>query len=229
MITIIHGDDLASSRSFFYEQKKKAQSPIFLEGEKATLTDIIQILEGGSLFGNAKTVFIENLISSKKSSKELESIMKLINTHHACEIYLWEGKKLTVKDISFFKEADVRLFKLPSVLFTFLENIKPSNASYQIGLFHKTLSTLNAELIFSMIVRQFRLLLSVSPDGKDEIEEVKKLASWQKGKLKRQARSFPQEKLLTSYQKLFTIDLEQKTGGSSLSLDRAIDFFLLSL
>ena len=39
----------------------------------------------------------KNLISSKKSSKELESIMKLINTHHACEIYLWEGKKLTVK------------------------------------------------------------------------------------------------------------------------------------
>lgn len=229
MITIIHGDDLASSRSFFYEQKKKARSPLFLEGEKVTLTDLIQVLEGGSLFENAKMVFIENLISSKKSSKTLNDLIGLINTHNTCEIYLWEGKKLNEKDLSLFKETDVRLFKLPTVLFTFLESIKPSNASYQIGLFHKVLSTLNAEFIFSMMVRQFRLLLSISSEGKEELEEIKKLAPWQKRKLERQASSFSEKKLLESYQKLFTIDLEQKTGASPLSLGHAIDFFLFSL
>lgn len=229
MITIIHGDDLASSRSFFYEQKKKAQSPVFLEGEKVTLTDLIQVLEGGSLFENTKKVFIENFISSKKSPKDIKDLIELINTHHAYGIYLWEEKKLNAKDLSFFKDADIKLFKLPTVLFRFLESIKPSNASYQIELFHKALSTLNAELIFSMMVRQFRLLLSVSSDGKQEIDEVKKLASWQKGKLERQARSFSGEKLLKSYNKLFVIDLEQKTGASPLPLDRAIDFFLFSL
>jgi DNA polymerase III delta subunit len=96
-----------------------------------------------------------------------------------------------------------------------------------IKLFHELKQNMEDELIFFMLIRQFRLMLG--QEGQDKIEEVKRMAPWQLGKLQKQARIFGVEKLKTAYQKLFEIDLGSKTGKIPYSLERSIDFFLADL
>ena len=81
-----------------------------------------------------------------------------------------------------------------------------------------------------MLQRQFRLLLAVSEENsKDSIDEITRLAPWQKSKLEKQARLFQVDKLLSIYKKLYQIDLAQKTGNLPFSLTASIDFLLADL
>ncbi|MCL4418153.1 MAG: hypothetical protein M1365_15950, partial [Actinobacteria bacterium] len=91
------------------------------------------------------------------------------------------------------------------------------------------LKTQEAEIIFFMIIRQFRLLISQTEESKSAIDEAKKLAPWQLSKFKRQLSFFDRSKLLTLYNKLFEIDLKHKTGKISFPLEKSIDFFLADL
>ena len=65
--------------------------------------------------------------------------------------------------------------------------------------------------------------------AKENAEEVKKLAPWQKGKLTRQASMFGLDNLKKTYKKLYKIDKSQKTGSSNLTLVQSIDFLLLEI
>lgn len=231
MITFIHGDDIVSSRKYFLEQRQKVADPFTFEGEKINLLDIIQILEGGGLFGDDRKIFIENFFSKRKPGSEFNSItLYLKNNSQTGDVYFWEGKEVSKKNLSIFPHCLVKTFKLPQTLFSFLDNIKPGNGKNLIILFHKTLPTTEVELIFYMLVRQFRLLLAVS-SGKEaeQIDEVKRLAPWQKSKLVKQSSYFTVDELKRIYQKLYQIDLAQKTGQSLLSLVQSIDFLLLGI
>lgn len=228
MLVILHGDDTATSRSYFITAKKKSSAPVTLEADQVTLTDLTQILTSGGLFGEAKDIFIESLLTKKKKSVELTAILALLNENASANIYLWEGKELDKKTLSQLKNAKPQLFKLPQSLFQFLDSIKPQNPN-SLKLFHQTLETVAPELIFAMIVRQFRLLLALSNSSENPIEEVKRMAPWQKDKLTKQAKLFGIPNLKEHYLKLYAIDLAQKTGKLPHDLTSAIDFWLLDL
>ena len=68
MITIIHGNDTASSRKYYIDQK--TADAFSFEGEKVSLTDLVQILEGGGLFSDSKKIFIDDFLSKRKQGKE---------------------------------------------------------------------------------------------------------------------------------------------------------------
>ena len=229
MITIIHGDDIASSRKYFIEQKSKNKDSIVFDGEKVTTSDILQVLDGGALFAETKLVFIEDFFSKRKPGKEFDDIISLVEKNDQASIYFWEGKTLTKRYTSLFKNSQIKVFNIPKDIFAFLENIYPKNLKSLI-LFHNTLKTNEVELIFFMMVRQFRLLLAISdPKAEKTIDEVKRLAPWQIGRLKRQAGYFSPSKLKEIYRKLYEIDLAQKTGNLPLSLTASIDLLLVSL
>lgn len=226
MITIVHGDDIVSSRKYFLEQKKGSDN--ILDGEKLTLTEAMQVFEGSSLFEEQKKIFIENFFK-RKSSLEFKQIQEIIDKNSkGSEIYFWEGKELTKSQVSLFKNTLNKLFKFPQSMFLFLDSLAPNKGREMITLFHKTLENTEAELIFFMLIRQFRLLLSLS-NGSGQIDEAKRLAPWQKGKLERQAKSFTEKKLKDIYAQLYEIDLGIKTGSLSLTLTQSIDMFLLNL
>lgn len=230
MITIIHGDDISSSRQFYLEQKQKSKNRIEFEGEKITLSELSQIIGGQSLFGEQKDVFIENFLSSKKSKDLKPMIDFLKNNHKNLNVFLWEKQQLTSASVTPFKDAIVKKFSLPQALFSFLDSIVPGNSTKSIKLFHETLESSKEEVVFFMLVRQFRLLLALSENSEDEqIDEFKRMVPWQKPKLAKQAERFGKDQLITNYKKLFEIDLGIKTGASSLPLTQSIDFFLLSL
>lgn len=233
MITIIHGTDTASSRKYFLTEKEKNFDALLLDGEKILLTDLVQIFEGGGLFEDNKTIFIENIFNKRRSRKkgtektktEFEILADYLQTQSTHNIFLWEGKELEKSSLNSFKTAIPRVFKLPQTLFIFLDNLKPGNKQL-IPLFHQTIAATEVEMIFFMLVRQFRLFLALN-NSNDPIDEVKRLAPWQKSKLSQQAAMFSEESLKKIYKRLFTLEVGQKTGTLASTLTVNIDFLLL--
>jgi len=230
MLTIIHGSDIAASRKFFLEEKEKIKGAELLKGSQINLTDLCQLLEGGGLFENSRSIFIDQFLSERKKSAERDAVISyLVEQAKNHAIFLWEGKELDKTTLSQFKQAAIKQFKLSSQLFTLMDAIKPKNGTQLVQLFHKSLETNDAEMIFFMLIRQFRILLALSEKSAKNITEVSRLAPWQKGKIERQVNLFEKDYLKQLYLKLFRIELGQKTGTLSSSLTSAIDFFLFEI
>ncbi len=230
MITIIHGEDIVSSRSAFLENKSQNKDAISLSGETVSFTELVQILEGGGLFQEEKHLFIEDLLSKRKKSEELKDMFTLFEKYQKnADITLWESKSLTKTFLSQFPKSKIEHFPLPQSLFQFLDALLPGNGKTAISIFHKTLATTDVNIILFMLVRQIRLLLAFKQFTESPIDEVKRMSPWQKGKLLKQAKAFTTEKLILLHKSLFELDLAQKTGKSALTLTQAIDFFLLQL
>lgn len=231
MITIIHGEDIVSSRRFFIDERKKSLHPITFSGDNLDLTDIAQAVEANSLFDIVnKEIFIEDLFS-KKQSQEFSGIVSYLQKHSRnVNIKIWESKELSKKQLNSFKGHQIKLFSLSKTLFVFLNELKPDNSKKLIHIFHKTLGNTEVELVFYMLIRQFRLLLAIFGESKtNQIDEIKNMQAWQKERLKRQASFFSEMQLKNTYNKIYDIEIAEKSGSSVLSLPQAIDFLLLSI
>jgi len=229
MILIIHGTDLASSRDYYSKEKDKVESPILIEGEGLTYDKIFQAAENKSFFDSKTTLAIENFFSKNKSnSTEFKKITEYLNSNKNLDIIFWESTEISKPNQTILKNSAVKVFSYPQVLFQFLDSLKPGNGEYLIKLVYELKKNMEIELIFFMIVRQFRLMISQLENG-GKIEEAKRLQSWQAAKFSKQSASFGKEKLKDLYDKLFEIDLAQKTGKLPYSMDKSIDIFLLDL
>ena len=228
MILLIHGNDLASSRDFYFAEKNKLTDVVILEGDGLTFDQLFQAAENKSLFGNEQTILVENYFTKNKSiAIETKKIVEYINSNKNLSLIFWEPTELSKTAQALLKSATVKTFSFPQTLFTFLDNVKPDNADSLIKLFHQLRQNMEPELIFFMLVRQFRIMLGI--EASDKIDEVKRMAPWQLSKMQRQAKMFGEAKLKNSYQKLFEMDLGLKTGKIPYSIDRSIDFFLAGL
>jgi hypothetical protein len=251
MLTIIHGSDTTQSRKYFSDEKNKTKDAILLDADQVNLTDLTQIFDGGGLFGETKYLFIEQLFTKRKKSADFKELLSFLEKHASEHtIIIWEGKELDRSSLNVWKKATVKDFKLAQTLFQFLDGLKPQNTTVLINLFHKTIATTEPEMVFFMLVRQIRLLLALSStpsrwdsltpstgkhmsdlnsDVTNPIEELVRIAPWQKSKLENQAKLFKLTHLLKLYDKLFQIELGQKTGTLPFPLVCAIDFFLLDV
>jgi hypothetical protein len=229
MITIIYGTNIAASRKYFADFKQNTPDALTFEGQKITMSDLTQAFESQGLFGGESQVFIEELLSKRKTSKELEQITSYLEKQSEQNtIVLWESKELTPKQISLFGKPTVKKFDIPKEVFAFLDNLLPGNAKQTITLFHNVLNAEEPEFVFFMIVRQFRMMLAILSEGEQQIDEIKRL-TWQKSKLIKQASAFGKNKLLAHYSQLFIIESGIKTGQLPGNLEQSIDMFLLSL
>lgn len=242
MLTLIHGSDTAASRKYFLDQKQQFADALLLDADKINLTDLAQVFEGGGLFGETKYVFIEQLITKRKKSGDFKDIVVYLEKNAADHtIVLWESKELEISATKTFKNATVRPFKLPQTLFVLLDSIKPGNGKTLVNLFRQSIESAEVEMVFFMLIRQFRLLLALSSnipsplngggesEKSQEIGELKRMAPWQKQKLQKQASFFSQEELLNIYNHLYNLEYAQKTGNLTAPLHSSIDFFLLEI
>lgn len=228
MITILHGDDIAASRNYYKTLQKK--DDLIFDGDRITLDDIKNVVQSTTLFNDTKTISIENFFSKRKPSKEMETIIeyvKISGKDH--DVIFWESKPLTKKTLSAFPNATIKVYTFPQSLFAFLEALQPENTKTLLQLYHQTLTHTEAEMILAMLTRQVRLLLAISEDAANPIEEMKRLAPWQKSKLLSQSRQFSLQKLQNLHSQLYALDVQSKTGGLSLPLSQSIDFFLASI
>lgn len=228
MITIIHGDDIASSRTYYKSLQKK--ETIIFDGEKVTVDEIQQAVQTTNLFGDEKSISLENFFSKRRASKEMDSITMFLKTvEKETQILFWETKILTKKPLGTFANPTIKTFSFPQSLFAFLDNLKPDNTKSLLKLYHQTREGTEAELIFFMIIKHIRMLLALTDISSDEIDELKRLAPWQKNKLVSQSRLFSINELKQLHAKLFDIEIKSKTGGLSLPLSQSIDFLLTTI
>jgi hypothetical protein len=245
---IIHGDDVASSRTFFLKQQEQFPESVTWEGDKITLTDLAQIFAGGGLFVEEKYVFVEQFITKQKKKAEFKELIAALEKYgREHTIVLWENRELDRGALMAFPSATVRPFKLPQALFTFLDSLRPGNGAQLVKLFHQAIETAEVEMVFFMLVRQIRLLLALSslranakqsqqdrhvanaPRDDVQIDEIKRMQPWQKGKLEKQAVMFDSEQLQQLYKQLFALEKGQKTGTLNAPLVQMIDFLLLAI
>lgn len=232
MIAIIHGDDISKSREYFNDLKQKHKDFVFFDRNKLTITDLVQNIEGSGLFGNTKAIFIEEFLAKlKKTDKDAKEILNfIIKNSKENTFVLWESKEILKRDLSIFKTALIKIFKLPKNIFLFLDNLQPNNSKKLLNLFHQALASgIKEELLLFMMQRQIRILLALSDPGEKSIDELVRLAPWQMSKLERQARLFDLGVLKKIYKKLYEIEIGQKTGSLNLSLSQSIDFLLLGI
>lgn len=231
MITIIHGEDIVTSRKFYIDERTKSEHTITFFGDNLNLTDLVQAIESNTLFNDAsKEIFIEDFFS-KKQSKEFNNIVSFLQKQSRdVNIKIWESKELSKKQLNSFKGHQIKLFSLSKPLFLFLNELRPGNNKNVIYLFHKTLESVEAELVFYMIIRQFRLFLAIFKNSQDnQIVEIRNMQPWQKARLQKQASFFTEVQLKNIFNKICNIEISQKTGTSILSLPQAIDFLLLEM
>jgi hypothetical protein len=229
MILIIHGNDIESSRNFYFEEKNKLSNPIIINGDGILFDSLFQAAENTNFFDDKKDILIENFfIKNKATSAEFKRIIEYINSNDKLSITFWESDEVSKTSLSLIKKATLKNFSLPQNLFAFLDGFKPGNSKELLSGFAENLKKSEAELIFFMIVRQFRIMLSLIR-SETPIDEVKRMAPWQLSKLERQAKLFGEDKLKEIYNKLLEIDLNSKTGKNSTSLKKSIDFFLSGL
>jgi DNA polymerase III delta subunit len=227
MVTILHGDNVVNSRKILLEKieesrKKGAKEIIRLNGASLDLTELKQAVESQSLFGLDKLVVIEGVLSRPKSKIKQDLIDYLKKVDDGANLILWEQKSLTKTQLKLFLKSTVIEFKTSTVIFKFLEAIRPNNSVLLVKLYQECLRNDSVETLFYMISRQIRMLL-MSMDN-----EIK-MPSWQVSKLKNQLENLGEEKVLSLHEKLIMTDEKIKTGKSNLGLKGELDLMLASI
>ncbi|MCL4360684.1 hypothetical protein M1555_05545 [Patescibacteria group bacterium] len=227
MLYLFHGDDTGASRAAYLAARAGRSEPDIrpLNGQSMTETDLVQALTSESLFGTERLILIENLFTAlgRKETLAKRFAAHLSRVSADESVFLWEAKELSAGLVRLLGSGvRVSLFKLPVLLFSFLDGIRQGGVKESVASLEKLLGHTPAELVFVMLVRRVRDLLLLR-DGK----KPSALQSWQIARLTRQADSFTMEKLVAMYQNLYEIDRSVKSGTTPFTSRELIEQFLI--
>lgn len=226
MIFIYSGEDNVTSRNVYLQHVEKLKAEglevVNLNGKEIKEENLEIFLGGRSLFGQTRALTIENLFSLTKS-KDKENIINKIIGFKDQEIVFWEEKDFAKADILKYPDFSIKNYKLPASIFSFLDKLYPGKVMENLQNFHLAIINSDAGYIFSMMIRQIRLLMLAKDD------ELTTMAPWQRAKLYKQAKVFDINKLKAIYLKLLEIDYQQKTSGTPYSLQGQIELLLAEI
>jgi len=221
MLTLLHGDNIAASRNELVAMKERAKDKELrdINGKDISESELRQAVESLSLFGNSICIVIENIFSSLGRKETLTKLYGAILTESSetVDIILWESKELGKTALQSVPKARVQAFKMPTVIFEFLDGITPNKMNIVLPLFEKTLDSVPIELIGYMLGVRIRQLIQVK-DGIDP----EKTSPWQRMRLTNQAKSFTMEKLLIMHKQIREIEFSVKTGSSPFTFAQLI-------
>lgn len=227
----LHGDNYPQSRgrldALTKELKNRGSKELIrLNGEKVKLEEIKQVLEAKSLFGGERLVIIENLLSAVVGRRKKEIIDYLLKEPYDSSCVLWEKKEIKGAILNKFRSKfKVEIFKIPAIIFKFLDELRPGNPQEIVGLLHQ-MNEKEPEMIFYMLIQRVRQLILVKDLGKEGLEG---LQGWQQARLLNQARKFELKQLLSFYHQLLESDYQQKTSQTPFSLFSTLDLLLINL
>lgn len=222
MLTIICGEDSATSRNYFYELKnnyKKQGSEIY-NIDSSQLTEITSWMgDSPSLFSQKKVFFTQGInkkISKKAPSKNLRIIEEIIKDKNI-ELIDWE-EEISARFLKIGNGVTVKEFKPNENIFKLLDSCYPGNIKQFLTQLHLLSETVEGGFIFIMLQRHIRNLLLLSLKL-----NVPKLAPWQAAKLKGQSSKWDTKKLLGFYESLHRIDVSTKTSTNPYSMTNSLD------
>ena len=212
-IIVIHGDNISKSfeRLSYYIKSAKGNK---LDIRKISPPDnLSEALTAVSLFGNDSLIVIKH--TNKKELKWLKENLNGIDN----DLILYEPSQLTRTILNFFPKAKIEEFKLPKLIWKFLDEFYPRNAKNTLKLLHTIIENEAVEPIIGLI--NWRLL-----DILTFIKNPEKIPydPWRIKKLENQSNKFTQVKVNKILEKLAKADYESKIGKADIitSLDLII-------
>lgn len=229
MIILIHGDDIESSRKILTDYKNKYSDAeiIVFDGSKLLLSDLVLACEASSLFQLSKVIVIENILVGGVTSQKVSLFDYLTNKEIQYPVFIWESRqidKLILK--KYFSSVKIYECQFPALMFRFLDSIGKISTKMIIEAFHQLLSQKDVEVIFAMLIRQWRLLIIAADIGMQGFPDM---PSWQANKFISQACVFKKEDLIKSYRQLLLIDYQRKKGQTPYTLIKLLDIFFTTL
>jgi DNA polymerase III delta subunit len=210
-IIVLHGDD---ERKLYDRLTKFVETAKSRSWEVAFLDDpnlsIQEQLSSPSLFGNERFFIVRDI--KRLGKKELEWIKNNSPDLSGNLIIYHEGYLPQSILKSLPKESKIEEFKLPVMLWNFLEGLSPGNSEKSVEKLHQLIEKEAPEFIFTLIAKLFRDLYWVKTDAVSL-----PYPSWRVGKLKAQSSKFTLDQLANIIEKLAEIDIKVKTSKSDLT------------
>ena len=219
-IILLHGDDTQRSyerlAKFIDEARKRKWKIVRISDNEKDVKDFVSSPE---LFGTKQFFILDGL---KNLSKKNLLWLKRDSQKIEANFIIYEQGLLSsalIKNLP--RGIRIEEFKIPKIIFRFLESVKPGNSKEVLKLLKELTKNKNLEFIFAMLSRHLRDLYWVKKSPSDI-----PYPSWRVLKLEKQASSFTTEKLRNFISKLSEIDIENKTSKSNLK--DVLDFILLT-
>lgn len=214
-IFLLHGEDTVKSyerlKKFIDTARKRSWEVVSLDDASSDFRDDLLAV---SLFGSERFFILRNI--KKFGKTESEWLAANQDKIAGNLVFYVEGKAGVTLTKNLPKNAVIEEFPMPILIWNFLDSIKKGNVKEVLKVLHKIVEKDPVERVFVLIFKLFRDLYWV----KKEPESIN-YQSWRVEKLKRQASLFTLQELEEIIASLAKIDIEVKTGQSSLlsSLD----------
>jgi DNA polymerase III delta subunit len=197
-IIILHGEDSIKS----FERLSK-----FIESAKKRGWEIItdEFPNTPSLFGNDRLIIYRDYkLLGKNDVKNFDRFDGTLVIYH-------EGILNQTFLKSLPKNTKIEEFKLPVILWNFLDGLYPENSVRSIKIFHQIIERDAPEFVITLMAKLFRDLYWVKTDP-----STLPYPSWRVGKLKSQSSKFTIENLKLIIENLSDIDIKVKTSKADL-------------
>jgi hypothetical protein len=240
LLFFLFGENIVQSRNKLQEliDENRVGKNVIRIDKCENKIDFNDAVESESLFEESKMVIFENFFKGKTPKWKTEIDFAKLESSNNIFVF-WDATDPNAalkRSILTAKKQNIYNFKLPSLLWVFLDGIASSvgNAymrslqEKQISTFRELCRTTDVDMIFLMMIRQFRLLILSKEEYKDYPSEYARL-TFQKYKLKSQAANFTNEGLLKAYKNLLEIEEHQKTGSGIYNFQMEIENFLINL
>lgn len=225
---IIHGEDIKKSYDRLMALQKKYKElglNIYLHPAAEILpTALRQELGSTDLFETKSLVIIYGLISLTKS-KNKDALIKTIQDNPNSQIILYEERELTATQLKSFPKAEIEVFKIPPVIFKFLETLRPGNQKEILTAYNRiVVQGTEPEFIFAMLTRQIRMLIQAK-----DLPSGLKTSPYAKKMFISQAQNFTMDQLINLHHHLYKIDKKIKTGNTPVETGSLVYHFLQSI
>lgn len=227
MLTIIAGEDTATSRQKLQELKEQYRQKGYSIDVVSTadIPDLLKNADGvTNLFGQESIYIAENVSSKYKGRAKTpyKEAVQLIAKSNSIHLIDWEEGK-SAYDLTTIKKIATTFYeaKPPKNIFELLDACFPGN----LDSFLKTLAIVNTSqdigFIYALLCRHVRKLYLASEGIIDS-----KTPPWQRGKLSFQAKKWDPKKLQKYYEGLARIDISMKTNTTPYDLRESIELLV---
>jgi len=218
-VIVLHGDD----EKRLYERLQKFIDVAHARSWEVSFIDeanqsFEEILSATSLFGSEQFFILKDV--KKLGKKEFSWLNKRYTELSGNLIIYYEGTLNATTLKSFPADSKIEEFRLPVLLWNFLDNLIPGKGEFSVKTLHKIIEKNPVEFVFSLIAKHFRDLYWVKIDAVSA-----GFPFWKLNKLKSQASKFTEEKLRELISLLAKIDVEVKTSKADLTSE--LDLLLL--
>jgi len=222
MLTIICGEDSTTSFNYYSSLKKNYldKSYEILDVSSSDLENITSWLgQSQSLFSQKKIFFTQNINKrlSRKLNLKINKVVEKLIKDKSVEVVDWE-EEIPSRELKFPKATVVKEFKPAQNIFKLQDSLYQGNLKNFIYALNQLAETVDENIIFYMLVKHIRNLLTVKSG-----QSISRLQPWQLAKLSKQAKNWEEKKLLGFYQGLHRIDISTKTSSNPFSLKKSLD------